>query len=165
MNPKTSFDMLLVQLVKVAIMLFSFLIFQVFLGMLPFVQSLTIGSSSVTALDLTGTVLAIMSVIIMLHFAARAESLIDELLPYIPKSGKLVKLIIITANIVFCYYAFQSVILPFIPGWEWAYSVLFLLGIIILLAIVGFQIYNTSEEISSFFVSLLQHKKDEKKPS
>lgn len=165
MNPKTSFDMLLVQLGKVVIMLFSFLMFQVFMGMLPFAQTLTVGDTTVTALDLTGAVLSIMSVIILMHFAIRSEPIIDGLLFHIPKSGRLVRLIIILGSVVFCYYAFQSVIWPFIPGLEWVYQILFLLTIITVLAVIGFQIYNTSEEISSFFVSLLQRKKDEKTPS
>ncbi|MBI4657060.1 MAG: hypothetical protein HY746_10000 [Elusimicrobia bacterium] len=162
METKTDLNYLLVQTVKLLILLVALTAMGFFMGLLPFAKSLPVLGSSIFVIDLWEALLSLTAIIIIINFAGESKPVIDRLICWIPQAGKLAGLIIYVFCVLFAYYAFQPVILPFIPEAEWIYQTIFLILTITLLVKAGLLVYRSSDEISRFLVSLLNPYKEKK---
>ncbi|MFA6434471.1 MAG: hypothetical protein WCW52_07235 [Elusimicrobiales bacterium] len=146
---------LLVEALKTTIVLFTLLLMGRFIETLPFAV-LPVFNKLVTADELIAAFISAAAIAVFIKAGSNAKTAVDELLPQLPGAGKLLNYVTGIVALLFAYAAFQPVVFPFIPEFEWVYQSLFLAATLFLLAKAALHVYGASESLSRFLVSVLQ---------
>ena len=161
MSKKELFKALLVKAVKVLVILFALYLISWFIGILPFAKALPFFTDKLPVPVFLNTVVSLLALMVFVGFGSESKALLDGLLERLRGAGELFSNIVRIIALLFAYYAFQEAVFPFIGNFEWVYQSLFLAVTVFFLVKAGLQVYQASEEISRFLLSLFDpYKKD-----
>jgi hypothetical protein len=120
------------------------------IGILPFAKELPFLTSKLSAAAFLSALVSLLTVVVLVLFGSDIGPPADALLDFVPRAGDLAGNLVRIAVLLYAYGAFQPVIFPFIPDYEWAYQSLFLGLTVFFLARAGLLMYAASESISGF---------------
>lgn len=101
--------------------------------------------------ELLKAIVLISIVAVLLNFGGRLERRLTYMFPHFPEGGRIIKMFVYIISILITYFALSSLIIIYLGSYDWIYHLLFLVGFLVVLAIMSFTIYGNMEQLGQLF--------------
>jgi hypothetical protein len=133
-----------------------------FISSLPFLSNLNIFNEKIYLFEFITFLMMIISCFIIYEFAKRTRSIVDEMMLFIPSSGKIHSYSVYLILIIVAYFSANTIFIKFFgEEWIWAYNLFFIAFSLYFVAKIFVIFYQNSHSISSNIFDMFFHQPKE----